>query len=417
MQNRPAAVPWTSWWADPVLRAIIALGLTQIISWGTTLYALGILGKPIVADTGWSQGLVFGGLTVGLLVSSVLSAWIGRLIDRVGGRRIMSLGSILSAAGLVLLAGVTHPWAYLAVWAFLGIAMRMTLYDAAFPSLVQVAPSRGRRSISYLTLFGGLASTIFWPIGAWLNADYGWRTTLLVFAAINLLACLPLHWWGLAGRAEHDGGPVAPAAQAATDGPPPLEGRARTVAMVLFGIVSSACAFVFGALAVHLVPLIQAWGVALTAAVALASMKGIAQVAGRLWELLFARKLKPLNLGRVSVAFLPLSLLVLILGGANYTSALVFTLLFGVSNGLVTIVRGAVPLALFGPKGYGAVLGVLATPYLVLNALAPAVFAVLVERAGYRTGALLLLAAGAIALAAMEGMALWHRRRSERSPA
>jgi hypothetical protein len=187
--------------------------------------------------------------------------------------------------------------------------------------------------------------------------------------------------------------------------------------LVLFGIVSSACGFVFGALAVHLVPLIQAWGVALTAAVALASMKGIAQVAGRLWELLFARKLKPLNLGRVSVAFLPLSLLVLILGGANYTSALVFTLLFGVSNGLVTIVRGAVPLALFGPKGYGAVLGVLATPYLVLNALAPAVFAVLVERAGYRTGALLLLAAGAIALAAMEGMALWHRRRSERSPA
>src|SRR3954453_20812643 len=127
---------------DPAPHAVLALGIPQICAWGTTLYALGVLGKPIAADTGWSQSLVFGGLTVGLLVSSVVSAYVGRLIDRRGGRAVMSIGSILAAIGLVALSQVSDPYAYLAVWAFLGLAMRMTLYDAAFAALVQVTPSR-----------------------------------------------------------------------------------------------------------------------------------------------------------------------------------------------------------------------------------------------------------------------------------
>ncbi len=176
---------------------MVALGFTQIIAWGTTLYALGVLGKPIAADTGWSQSLVFGGLTIALLVSSAASTTVGRLIDARGGRQIMCAGSVLIAIGLVALSQVTHPYAYLAAWAFLGLAMRMSLYDAAFAALVQVTPSRGRRAISYLTLFGGFASSAFWPIGHALNGAYGWRSTLLVFAAVNLAICLPLHWLGL----------------------------------------------------------------------------------------------------------------------------------------------------------------------------------------------------------------------------
>ena len=184
----------------PATIAILALGITQIVAWGTTLYALGVLGKPIAADTGWSQTIVFGGLTIGLLVSSATSTFVGRLIDRRGGRSVMAIGSILVAVGLVLLALVPSIATYLAAWAFLGLAMRMTLYDAAFAALVQVTPSRGRRAISYLTLFGGFASSVFWPIGHALNSAYGWRTTLVIFAAINLLVCLPLHWFGLARR-------------------------------------------------------------------------------------------------------------------------------------------------------------------------------------------------------------------------
>ncbi len=406
-----AASSWSAFARDPATHAVVALGLTQITAWGTTLYALGVLGKPIAADTGWSQSIVFGGLTVALLVSGAASTTVGRWIDEHGGQLVMSAGSVLIALGLVLLSRVTHPYAYLAAWAFLGLAMRMNLYDAAFAALVQVTPSRGRRAISYLTLFGGFASSVFWPIGYELDTHYGWRATLLVFAAINLVLCLPLHWFGLARREPEDTAHAAARDAVAAPADAPLEGAARTLAMVLFGLIGAATAVVFGALAVHLVPILEATGLQLATAVFLASLKGFAQVAGRIWEIVLARNLKPLDLGRISIVFLPLSFVVLMLGGASFWTALAFTLLFGVSNGLVTIVRGAVPLALFGAKGYGEVLGILATPYLLLAALSPAAFALIVERWGYGAGEALMLGAGLVAFVAMEAMALWYRRR------
>jgi predicted MFS family arabinose efflux permease len=393
--------------------AIVSLGLTQIISWGTTLYALGVLGKPIAGDTGWSQSLVFGGLTVGLLVSGAVSASVGRFLDRRGGRLTMSLGSLLNAIGLVLLSQVRDPYSYLAAWAFLGLAMRLTLYDAAFAALVQVTPSRGRRAISYLTLLGGLASTAFWPIGHILNDAYGWRTTLLVFAAINVLVCLPLHLLGLARRETAEQAEYARATgnTETQHAGRPLGGSTRTVAMVLFGAVAAASAVVMGALAVHLVPILEAAGLVAGTAVLMASFKGMAQVAGRIWDLTLARKWHPLDVGRVSVGLLPLAFAVLMLGGANFWTALAFTLLFGVCNGLVTIVRGAVPLALFGAQGYGEMLGILATPYLVLAAVAPAAFALVVERWGYGAGEAILLGAGLVSFLGMELLTRWYRRR------
>jgi predicted MFS family arabinose efflux permease len=398
----------------PATAAIVALGVTQIVAWGTTLYALGVLGRPIAADTGWSQGVVFGGLTVGLLVSSAISPLVGRLIDRRGGQLIMSVGSICIALGLVALSLVQDFCSYLAVWAFLGIAMRLSLYDAAFAALVQVTPSRGRRAISYLTLFGGFASSVFWPIGHALNGAYGWRTTLLIFAALNLALCLPLHWLGLARRETAEQAERVASSQAGAPPEQPLAGAARIMAMALFSVIVAASAVVFGALAVHLVPILQAAGIATATAVLIASLKGVAQVAGRIWDLTLARKWHPIDVGRVSVAFMPLSFLVLMLGGTSLATALAFTLLFGVSNGLVTIMRGAVPLALFGTKGYGEVLGVLATPYLLLAALAPGAFAIVVERYGYAAGEAILLGAGLFSFLGMELMALWYRRRRVR---
>ena len=415
MQKRPldeAPSALGAFARHPATAAILALGITQIVSWGTTLYALGVLGKPIVGDTGWSQSLVFGGLTVGLLVSSAISTLVGRLIDRRGGQQVMALGSLLMAVGLVLLSLVHNPATYLLAWAFLGVAMRMTLYDAAFAALVQVTPSRGRHAISYLTLFGGFASSVFWPIGHALTSAYGWRTTLVIFAVINLLVCLPLHWLGLARRETAEQAEQARAADASAVAPaPPLEGAQRILAMALFSVIVAAGAVVFGALAVHLVPLLEATGLAVGTAVFVASLKGAAQVAGRVWDLTLARKWHPIDVGRVSVAFMPLSFLVLMLGNASFTTALAFTLLFGISNGLVTIMRGAVPLALFGPKGYGEVLGILATPYLLLAAVAPAAFAWIVEHYGYMTGEIVLLTAAALSFLGMEVMALWYRRR------
>jgi hypothetical protein len=391
---------------------VVTLGCTQIIAWGTTLYVLGVLGRPIAADTGWGQSLVFGGLTIGLLVSSAVSTSVGRLLDRRGGRAVMTLGSLLTALGLALLSQVSHPYAYLSAWGFLGIAMRMTLYDAAFAALVQVTPSHGRRAISYLTLFGGLASTVFWPIAHELDIHYGWRGTLLIFAASNLLVCAPLHWLGLTRREVEAPAPQVSAPDGAAVGASaPLEGAARVFAMLLFGLIVAASAVVFGAMAVHLVAMLEASGLAAGVAVMIASLKGIAQVLGRIWDLTLARQWHPIDVGRVSILLMLLSFALLMLGGGSFACALAFTLLFGVSNGLVTIVRGAVPLALFGPRGYGEVLGILATPYLLLAALAPAALAVVVERYGYGIGQAGLFAAGLVSCLGMEAMALWYRRR------
>lgn len=403
---------------DPASHAVVALGITQIVSWGTTLYALGVLGSPISQDMGWSRSLVFGGLTVGLLASSLVSTLTGRMIDRHGARRVMSIGTVLNALGLLWLSLAEGPLGYLAAWAFLGPAMRMTLYDAAFAALVQVTPTRGRRAISFLTLFGGFASTIFWPIGHMLNAEFGWRETFLIYAVGNILICLPLHWWGLARREpgadvfddDAAAGNEGEGEQSAPRREQYLTGRSKTIAIILFGGVMSANAFVFGAIAVHLVNIIAGSGVVLASAVFIASFKGVAQVVGRVWDLVFARNMKPVNIGRVTIFFLPLSFLILMLGGASFTTAMIFTLVLGASNGLVTIVRGAVPLGLFGPKGYGEVLGILATPYLVLNALAPVIFAAIIDAWGYEIGEIVLFAVGLLTVAAMEVMALWIRR-------
>ncbi len=393
---------------DPMPVAVVSLGITQIIAWGTTLYCLGVLGKPIAVDTGWSQTLVFGGLTVGLLVSSVVSAWIGRLIDRHGARPVMCIGSVLVAVGL---AGLSAAWSeatYLAAWALIGLAMRMTLYDAAFAALVQVTPSRGRRAISYLTLFGGVASTVFWPIGFALEAAYGWRTTVLVFAAVNLLICLPLNAIGLARRdAEPAPGETTTAGTASSG--PVLDGPQRRAAMILFSVVMAASAFCYGALAAHLVTVLAGVGLSAVVAVTLASAKGVMQTLARLLDLVFGRNLHALDLGRITLAFLPLSFAALLFGGANLTTAVAFTVLFGIANGLTTIVRGAVPLALFGAKGYGEILGILATPYLFINALAPMVFALIVEHFGATAAIATLLAVGLLAWVSIEVMAYWYR--------
>jgi hypothetical protein len=398
--------------------AVVALGFTQIISWGTTLYMPGVLGKPIAASTGWSETLVFGGLTLGLLVSSIVSRYVGRAVDQHGGRSVMSLGSVLVAIGLVGVGAAESSWTYLGAWAFLGFAMRLTLYDAAFAALVQVTPTRGRRAISYLTLFGGVASTIFWPIGYWLEQKYGWRTTLGIFAAINLFVCLPLHWYGLARR------DVAPVSDSFDEGDlvdpsgygRPLEGARRSMAMMLFGGVMAASAACFGAMAAHLVPVIAATGVGLGLAVTLASVKGIAQTLARLGDLVLGRSLHPLTLGRITLAILPLSFAVLLLGGANFGTALAFTVLFGITNGLTTIVRGAVPLALFGTKGYGEVLGILATPYLVLNALAPMVFAMVTDRFGIHAATVGVAVVGLVAWLSIELMSWWYRAPHRHMP-
>jgi len=318
------------------------------------------------------------------------------------------------SAGLFALAHVRSEPMYLAVWAFLGLGMRLCLYDAAFAALVQIAPSRGRQAISYLTLFGAFASSVFWVVGHALEEHVGWRQTLVLFALINLVVCLPLHWFGLARREAPEGGPAAPArpAVAAPDGQL-LEGRARSVAVVLFALIMSLNGFVFGVVSVQLVPLLEAAGLATALAVWVASLKGVAQFGGRVIEIVFGRNLRAITVGRIAIGILPPSLVLLLTGTGSLPMVVAFTLLMGASQGVITIVRGAVPLALFGAQGYGTILGRIATPVLVVNAASPAVFGWIVDRWGWRTGRVSLLAGCSAAWLAMELMSRWYERRRE----
>ncbi len=390
-----------------MLVAVNALGLTQITAWGTSYYCLGVLAKPIVTETGWAMSTVFLGFTVALLVMGVISTTVGRLIDRIGARTVMSIGTIIVSAGLLALSQVRDQASYFAVWAVLGIGMRCCLYDAAFAALVQVAPTRGRKAISYLTLYGAYASTVFWVVGHYLNEAYGWRGTLMIFAAINLAICLPLNWMGLSRREAKEQTAAATLAAASPDGPV-LEGRMRVVGIVLFALIMSLNGFVFGVISLQMVPLLEAAGLVGATAVWVASLKGHGQFAGRLVEIFFGRNLKAMAIARIAIGVVPASLLLLFLARGDLWLLVAFTLLLGASQGVITIVRGAVPLALFGAQGYGAVLGVIATPILIVNAFSPAVFALVVDRFGWQTSLCALLGCSMVTWVAIELMSRWY---------
>ena len=393
--------------------AVNALGITQITAWGTSYYCLGVLAKPIVAETGWSLTTVFLGFSVALIVMGLISTWVGRLIDRIGARTVMSIGTIIVSAGLITLSQVHQPATYLAAWAVIGVGMRCCLYDAAFAALVQVTPTRGRKAISYLTLYGAYASTVFWVIGHYLNDAYGWRGTLVIFAAINLAVCLPLNWIGLSHREAPADAAPAMSAETSPDGPV-LEGRMRIVGIALFALIMSINGFVFGVISIQLVPLLEAAGLVGATAVWVASLKGHGQFVGRLVEIFFGRNLKAMTIARIAIAVLPASLVLLLLARGDLWQLVAFTLLLGASQGVITIVRGAVPLALFGASGYGAVLGLIATPILLVNAFSPAVFALLVDQFGWQISLYALLGCSLATWIAIEIMSRWHKGAQSR---
>jgi len=401
---------WRARIADPMFVAVCALGISQITAWGTSYYCLGVLAGPIALDTGWSRSLIYFGFTAALLAMGAVSAWVGRAIDHYGARAVMSVGTAVVSAGLLALASVRSEAAYLSAWILIGLGMRLCLYDAAFAALVQVAPARGRAAISYLTLFGAFASSVFWVVGHFLNEAVGWRQTLVLFAAINLIVCLPLNWFGLARReAARTGGNTPEAAAADRDGAP-LQGRLRSIAIGIFALVMSLNGFVFGVVTVQLVPLLEAAGLATAAAVWVASMKGFAQFGGRLVEIYFGRALRAITVARIAIGLLPVSFVLLLLARGNFAAILLFTLMMGAAQGVITIVRGALPLALFGATGYGAVLGLIATPILIVNAASPTLFALIVDGWGWQAAQLVLVAAAATSCVAMELMSRWYER-------
>jgi MFS family permease len=378
---------------DGPWRAVPVLGVTQILSWGCIFYTPVLIVPLIAAERGWSIAFAMGGFSVGLLTAGLTAPYIGRSIDRFGGHVTMTIGSLIGALGLLLIVHADHPVAYYAVWMVLGVAMAATLYDAAFGTLGRIFGAAARRPITALTLAGGFASTVSWPATHALIESVGWRSTYLVYAALLAAICAPLHALALPrSRAEAD---------------VPARGASKAPAKVLpshgliFALVASAFAayaFVPSGLSAHLLAIFARSGIDAGTAVWIGALFGPAQVGARLIEFAFGRDVHPLWVARGALAALLCAFVMIAVFGISTPVAAAFVVLFGGANGLITITRGAVPLALFGASGYGRLMGRLAGPFLLVQSAAPLVMAFVVERT---TDAMALALAALFAAAAL----------------
>jgi len=380
------------------LALIVALGVTQVAGYGALYYAFAVLAPEMTRSFGWAPEWTYGAFAVGLLAGGLAAPFAGGLIDRHGTRAMMSLGTVLAAASLFALSQAREPVSFYAAMIALEIVSTLVLYDAAFTALTQAHGPGARRAISKLTLIGGFASTLFWPLTTALLAAYDWRMIYQIYALGYLVICLPLHVLLLPRAA----GPTAPKAAVGTgiaeDGY--LAGSARRRAFLLLALAFSLQGFVVSAMSVHMLTMLQGLGLSAALAVGIGAMVGPSQVAGRLVEMLFGTSLEPVTTAWVSAALMPLGFALLLVGGMTATLAGLFAIAYGVSMGLSSIVRGTVPLRLFGPTGYGAMLGKLSAPGLVVRAAAPLAFAVMVERAGLTPSTVLLIVlSGAAAVA------------------
>jgi MFS family permease len=378
---------------------ISALGIVQILAWGCSYYLLTVLGPAIAAETGWGLPWIFGSLTAGMLVAGLVSPFVGRQIGRRGGRPVLAVSALLLAAGLTLLGLAPGLPVFGLAWLVIGAGMGAGLYDAAFATLGRLYGADARPAITALTLWGGFSSTLCWPLSAFLLAQLGWRGTCLVYAAVQLMVSLPL----IVGLIP----PVLP--RPAAPGRPdaaPLDPAERPTFLVLAAIVTctGVAASVFS---VHLLTLLQERGLSLAAAVSLGTLVGPSQVGARLLEVANRSRHHPIWTLTLAVGLMAVGLVLL---WAGLGAPGVVLMVYGAGNGLYSIARGTLPLVLFGPDRYAALLGRLAKPSLAAQALAPSAAAYLIARGG-ADAALAALAVLGLVDVALVAVLWWVRRR------
>ena len=347
----------------------LAIGANQTLTWGMTFYLPAVIAGPAGATLGASRAAILGAFSCALLISGFCAPRVGRHIDRHGGRGILLAGCTISAAGLILLGLAQGVASWYLAWLVLGVGMALSLYDVAFATVGCLLGREATPVITGITLMAGFASTIFWPIGALLTEAIGWRATLFCYAAIQLLVNLPMVIATVPGGAPRE-----------AEAKPPPSGEAshvRAVALTCLASFFTLRWFVTSSIAVFVLPLLQSLGLTLERAILVAALIGPGQVAGRMIEFTLGPRMHLLHRARLAAALCPVALLVLLFGGPLAAPA--FALLYGMSNGILTINRGTLPMAIFGPAGYASLLGWLAVPVLLAQASAPTLAAPLMD--------------------------------------
>lgn len=373
---------------------VVRLGTAQTLAWASSYYLPALLAQPMARDMGVGTSTIFAAFSLALVVSALLGPLAGHAIDRHGGRPVLLGTNLLFAAGLGALALAQGPVGLFAAWALIGIAMGSGLYEAAFATLVRLYGQGARGAITGITLVAGFASTVGWPLTAWMEATWDWRGACAGWAALHLLLGLPLNAW--LPRARLRPAPPAPAPPDLATPPEAPVPHARRTALLL-SFVFAATWFTSTAMAAHLPRLLQAQGLPLQAAVAAAALVGPAQVAARLLEFGLLRRMHPLASARLAALAHPTG--ALLLAWAGGAGSVAFTLLHGAGNGILTIAKGTLPLVLFGSLGYGLRQGMLMVPARVAQAFAPLLFGLLLDHWGTASVAATALLGVACALA------------------
>ncbi|HTJ89607.1 MAG TPA: MFS transporter, partial [Acidocella sp.] len=369
---------------------VSVLGITQTLAWGSTYYLPAVLADPICRSLHVSDSWFFAIFSGSLLLSGLLGPMAGRLIDQRGGRDVLAATNLAFALGLGLLSMASGLTGLALAWAVIGLGMGFGLYEAAFATATGLFRAKARGAITGITLFAGFASTVGWPASALFSHEFGWRGACLAWAALHLLVGLPLNRF-LVPKA-------APATSEAEAPSPPVGGVSRTMA-ILAGVFAAGW-FISVAMASNLPRLLEALGATPALAVGAAALMGPAQVGARLIEFSLLRHVSPLVSARLAMALHPIGAGLLLLIGPAAT--ILFTILHGGGNGLQTIARGTLPLALFGAKGYGLRTGLLAAPGRILQGGAPLLFSLVLDHGGpydalYLSSTLGILAFGALA--------------------
>jgi predicted MFS family arabinose efflux permease len=382
------------------LGVIAALGTAQTLAWGSSYYLPAILAAPIARDLGMSSNWLFAAFSGSLVISGLLGPRIGRQIDRVGGRQVLCASNLVLAAGLALLGMSTSIGLMVAAWLFLGVGMGLGLYDAAFGTLGRIYGQDARGAITGITLIAGFASTVGWPLSSLGLETIGWRETCYAWALAHLVIGLPLNL--SLPRTDR----VA-AAEAPTSKPHiPID---RT--MVTLAFAFAAAWTVTSAMAAHLPRIVEAFGATPAQAVFAGMMIGPAQVGARILEAGLLSRFHPLVSTRLACLTHPIGACVIGLFGGGAAAA--FALLHGAGNGILTIARGTLPLAVFGPENYGYRLGLIGAPSRICQALAPLGFGLLIEPMGRGVVAI----SSALSLSALVALLLLPHVRVGAAPA
>jgi MFS family permease len=358
---------------------ITALGVAQILGWGTSFYFPAVLAPPITADTGWPLSWVVSGTSIGLLVAGLIAPRVGAIIDRRGGRPVLAVSSLLYAAGLLCVGLAPSLPVYLFGWVVLGGGMGTGLYDAVFAALGKMYGREARTPITNLTLFGGFASTVCWPLSAFLAESFGWRNACLIYAGLHLVISLPLQMAVVPPLSDAKAAKPSDDASGVATGQPTRSLAYEHLIMVLLALVLTISAGIGSSVIVHMMIFLQARGADFALAVTLGTLFGPAQVGARVVERLFGTHYHPVWTMVVSCVLMLLGLL-LLLGGFPFLAPTI--LIYGGGYGIMWIARGTLPLALFGPDRYATLMGRLAFPSLIVQALAPSAMAFLIEQNG-----------------------------------